>query len=256
MVEVHVLLMNFGEEEKLECDLILPDDGVVFHGLSIHLPEEIVDRNQNALRRGEWFVQLPGATVTETYIPGYGKLRSSIKLGPHSQINTISPEQGEFVLHSLQGQDSLYDGRRRRQDHHTRSRRQDQLGAMTSTGTRTLLVVRVSTSDASPTYTASELAQYFFDTNSYSLVRQYQRCSMGALQFQPFDFFSQVIDVVVSGQVGFFTKELLWAAANAAASAQRNVVSLDALSDHVAFILPPGTQGNYWIAAGTTGAWR
>ncbi len=213
------------------------------HGLPMHLPADLVQENQDALRSGDWFIQIPGATIEETYIPEFGVLRSGVRIAQESQIMTIPPEEGRLISYSVRG--------RRPQDHiRLHARRLDTMGQ------RTVLVVRVSTSDASPTYTASQLSQYFFDTKGYSMVRQYQLCSTGALQFQPFDFFSQVIDVVIPGQVASFTRELLWSAANAAASSERNVASLDLLSDHVAFILPSGTQGGYWIASGTTGSWR
>lgn len=118
------------------------------------------------------------------------------------------------------------------------------------------MVVRVSVTDSSPTFTASQLAEYYFDPNSYSLVRQYNWCSFGALQFTSYDSSEPVLDVFVPGYAANFTNAQLWPLAMAVGATQKNVAQLTSLAQHIAFVLPSGLGGTAFYAVGTVGFWR
>lgn len=201
------------------------------HSYSLELSSELVEAHESLLRRGAWYITIPGARIEETYIDGYGTMGTRIQIPNPSLITTVpAPDEVEVSL--------AHRG----------------LSYAPAVGVRNLMVVRVSTSDASPTYSASELATYYFDTSSFSMARQYSMCSAGLLRFVPFS--TPVMDVRVSGSVSSFSKENLVNAAISAAQNSLGGASLPAVVEHVAFILPPGTAGMAWFATGQVGAWR
>ncbi len=81
-----------GHREYLTCDLIAEQEGVVAFGLTIELPDDIVSEHEEALNRGEWFVNITGATIEEKEIQGYGMVRTGVTLATDSTINTVPPE--------------------------------------------------------------------------------------------------------------------------------------------------------------------
>ncbi len=124
-----------------------------------------------------------------------------------------------------------------------------------TTGTHTVLVLRVSVSDSSPTFSASDLANDFFD-NSFSVATQYSGCSFGAVQFQSYDSSNPVVDVLIQGSAASFTSSNLWPLAMSAGASQKGVSYLTNLAQHVAIILPPNlSDSSSWYAIGSVGGW-
>jgi hypothetical protein len=242
ILEVHVRTAD-GEKDHLECDLISEDDGAMVHGLQITLPNHIVEDNQKALHHGEWFVRISGAKVEETLIEDYGTLRTGVFVPQDAQIVTIPPEEGDLYMHAVHG------GRSSRYLVEDRSLSNKQV--------RKVLVVRVSTSNAAPTYSAAELQQYYFSLSSYSLTRQYALCSSSWVWFEGYNQpYSSVVDIYVPGNVGSFSYQTLWAAALVTLLNQLRITSVTQVTDHVAFVLPTGVQGGVWYGVGTVGSWR
>lgn len=230
--------MVSGEEDHLECELISADDGAMVHGLQIKLPEALVEDNAKAIRRGEWFVMIHGAKVEETVIEGFGSLPTSVWVPEHAKIVTLSPEEGDLYVEAIKG------SRVSRYMSEDRS----------LTESRRIMVVRVSTSDSAPKYTAAQLQQYYFSLSSYSLVRQYALCSASTLWFKGFRGSQpSVLDVYVPGSAASFGKETLWQAALVIVQNQLGLSSVTSVTEHVAFVLPSGLQGGQWFGIGTVG---
>ena len=117
-------------------------------------------------------------------------------------------------------------------------------------GISSVLVLRVSSSDAAPTLSAQELSDRFFGTFGESVTFQsiYRDCSFGKMMFQPaigtgiHDGVGEVsIGVPLSGLHSFEVENL----ANQAAITKFGSMNQ---FDHVAFCLPRGTAGPEWQA--------
>ncbi len=229
-----------GHHEYLLCDLILQKEGIVSFGLLINLPKDIIKENEDALHRGEWYVNITGATVEEMYIEGHGMVRNRISVPYSSTITTVSPDDGKVALVAAEGSLGKVSESRRLQ----------------SNGVHTLMVLRVSVSDSTPSFNASQLAKDYFDINSFSLSRQYDWCSFGAIQFVPYDSSNPVVDVVVPVKAANITSSNLWPLAMTAGAVLKQVNYLTDLTMHIAIVLPPGlADGNTWYAIGTVGYW-
>ncbi len=226
-----------GHREFLSCDLILEHEGIVSFGLPIELPKDVVDENQEVLQRGEWFVNITGATVQEKDIENYGIIRDRIFVPRWATIKTVAPEDGKAAMNAAKGASS-------------RERR------LSTTGTHTLLVLRVSVLDSSPTFDASQLAEDYFDMNNFSLVRQYNWCSFGAITFVSYDPSNPIVDVVINVHAANITSNNLWPLAMAAAASLKNVNYLTDIAEHIAIIVPPNlADSSGWYAIGSVGAW-
>lgn len=230
-----------GHREYLTCDLISEQQGLVAFGLAIELPDDVVRDNEEALNRGEWFVNINEATIEEKYIEGYGMIRTGVTLHADSSVTTVTPEDGKMAMLSAKGDRRELDSPSSRQ--------------LQTTGTHTVLVLRVSVSDSSPSFSASDLANDFFD-NSFSVATQYSGCSFGAVQFKSYDLSNPVVDVTIQGSAASFTSANLWPLAMSAAASQKGVSYLNNLAQHVAIIMPPGlSDSSGWYASGSVGGW-
>lgn len=210
-------------------------------GLTIEIPKHIVDKNNEALHRGEWFVSLIGATVVKCYIEGHGQVSTGIAIYPETIFTTVSPINGAMALLSAKGTPRTLGERRQLQ----------------TNGKHTVLVLRVSVSDSSPSISASRLDEVFFDGTNSSLVSQYHGCSFGAIQFQAYDNANPVVDVMIQGSAASFTSSNLWPIAMEAGATLKNVKYLFDLAQHVAIVLPPGlSDSSGWYAIGALGSWR
>ncbi len=220
------------DTDHLECELV--SGPLVGHSYAINLSSEFVTTHESLLRRGEWYISIPGGTIEETYIPGYGPMGTRVHIPNASAIRTVAAPEDVKTKTSLAHRDLMT--------------------KLPAVGVRNLMIVRVSTSDASPTYTASELATYYFDTSTFSMARQYNWCSAGLLSFVAYS--TPVMEVHINGAVSSFSNADLVNAAITVAQNQMDGVSLPQAVQHVAFILPPGTAGVTWFATGQVGAWR
>ena len=143
-----------------------------------------------------------------------------------------------------------------------------QLRRPQSTGRLKTLMIRVSTNDSTPTFTASELKDFLFDSPVANPKRQLELCSFGQLTLEEFDQDDGdggggVLDVSLPNTtvVGAKPNELVnlaEAAANAyysnrALSNQTTtegaITNVRASTDLLLFVLPPGTGD--WAAYAT-----
>lgn len=206
-------------DDRVECEVVA--GGTIGHSYPIELPSTLLNDNQELLMKGEWYVDIPGAKVEEVLVEGYGMIGSSLSIPDPTKIKTIPPPTASGTGRNL-----------------------------ATTGQRTLMVARVSVSDATPTYTASELQPWYFDPNSFSVARQYSRCSSGQQVFVPWS--TPVLDVFVSGSISSFSQTTL---VNAAISEVQIALGGTSLPvQHIAFVLPPG--GPTFIAVGQVKGWR
>lgn len=232
-----------GERDYLECDLISEDEGVMVPGLQIKLPNQLVERHQKELRRGEWYVRIFGAKVKETVIEEFGPLRTSVWVPKNAEIVTIPSADGDRFVDAVQGSRS------------SRYLVGDLI--LPQKSVRKLLIARVSTSDKAPTYSAAQLEQFYFSLDSYSVVRQYALCSSGKLWFKGYNNpYSNVVEIYVPGSAGSFNQQSLLAAALPILQSKLNSQSITSVTDHVAFIFPAGLQGGVWYGYGTVGSYR
>ncbi len=207
-------------------------------GLSIDLPQALVDQHEQALNRGDWFVNITDAMVNEQYFESHGWIRTRVNLPSGSAVTTVAPEIGKMALHSVKNVSETV-GRR-----HLQTR-----------GTHTVLVIRVSVSDSTPSLSSSELASAFFG-KGFSVATRFSACSFGAIRFKPYDSSHPVVDVIVKGKAASFTSSNLWPLAMSVGASQKHVSSLTNLAEHVAIIIPPGlSDSNQWVAIGSVGGW-
>lgn len=117
-------------------------------------------------------------------------------------------------------------------------------------GVRSLFVVRVSTIDATPDKSLTQLYQGMF-ASPISFSRQYEACSFGQLQWT----FAGGIDVALDEAISNFSRpsELI----NAAQDEVQSVLGIESahtLADHVVFCMPQGISG--WFAFAGVNHWR
>ena len=118
------------------------------------------------------------------------------------------------------------------------------------TGTKTFSVVRISTSDASPTNSLTDLKNGF-KTSGTNLITQYDDCSFGQLKWE----FKDAYDVKVNQPVSNFKGGLaLVTAAQKQMKSQLNLAAVSGLADKVLMCLPPGTGD--WVASAGVNHWR
>lgn len=211
--------MAKGGENRLECEIV--SGGSVGHSFPVHLSSKLVEKNNALMMKGRWFIRIPGAQVEETHIRGYGMIASALTIPNQANITTLP---GSYA-------------RRRRH--------------LATTGQRSLMVARVSVSDSAPTYSASQLQQWYFDPNSFSLARQYARCSSVQQIFSPWS--TPVLEVALFGNIASFTQTTL---VNAAVTAVQNALGGSSIPvQHIAFVLPPNLSTSF-VAVGQVGGWR
>jgi Gametolysin peptidase M11 len=117
-------------------------------------------------------------------------------------------------------------------------------------GARDIFIVRVSTTDSTPTKTLDELKSGMISMNRVSFQSQFYRCSFGQLQWR----LTGGIDVRLQASIRSFGRpSQLLAEAQEAAKAKLGVDDLRNVADHVVFCQPPGTDG--WIAVGAVNHW-
>ena len=118
-------------------------------------------------------------------------------------------------------------------------------------GTRRYAIVRVSTSDASPSVTAQQLRSRFTDPRA-GMQAQYTACSMNQLNWQ----LDNIYEVRVPASVRNYENKAAHLRNDAAdqLKTQLGLNSISDLADNILFCIPPGT-GN-WIANAGTGHWQ
>ena len=117
----------------------------------------------------------------------------------------------------------------------------------------TVAVIRITTSDAQPTQSASQIKSTLFNANGINFVTQYNAISYGKLVWSLSS--TGVIDIQVPNSVASYgTATALVTAAQKLVKSQYQVSEVSALADRVMMCLPPGT-GN-WAASAGVNHWR
>lgn len=119
-------------------------------------------------------------------------------------------------------------------------------------GTKTVAILRVTMNDSTPTPTKAQL-EALFNSSAINFVTQYDRCSMGQLNYtkSPFGVVDVFIDEPVSRYVGALD---LVNRAQAVARANMGLGSIRDLADTILVCLPPGTGD--WVASAGLNHWR
>jgi hypothetical protein len=130
-------------------------------------------------------------------------------------------------------------------------RHERHLSSSTS-GEKTITVVRVSTIDSVPSYSAQEMQDRLFGQN-IGLQTQYFACSFGQLiwKLSP----AGVIDIMIDDSVTNYNTGT--SLVSAATEYMKNVMGINSpseLSDKVMYCLPPGT--GTWAASAAVNHWR
>ena len=154
--------------------------------------------------------------------------------------------------------------------------------------TRTILILRVSLQDSTPTISSQQIYENIFGYTDITLQSQYNRCSSGKLRFEPAPYgnligiSNGILDVSINDKVlsDFTTNENVpvIALANAAQDKAIQILGLDSttsdggellstLADHTMICLPPGLDNgggdesiidskDEWIASASVNHWR
>ncbi len=202
----------------IECSPVA--NGMVSdYSYRIDLPDDFVERNNDAIMSGKLFANIPGGQIVD------GKIIYT----DNEQITLAAPPKSFETRHrTLQA----------------------------TTGAQKVLVLRISANDSTNTFSASQLYNYIFGTsdptNTPSLVTQYSRLSFGKLNFEP--AMGGVIEVPVDMNANGALSITIRDSAIAYVSTTYGVSSLTQLADHVMFCIPPGTGS--WDASSPVVSWR
>ena len=194
-----IKLSDGGGEESLVCDVLSLEQSEMLLDMNvgIDLPQDFLEENRKALDSGLLYVHIPDGYVNKEYIEGFGVVGNSVYIPPDANLSVIDPPKAA----SLQ--------RHRRQSRRTveKNRR------LEGTGTRTVLVFRVTTDDASPDIGATEIEARMFSSTQFSFASQFDKCSFGQLTFEPYDEYTPVTELYVPGRVSSFTERTILNAA-------------------------------------------
>jgi Gametolysin peptidase M11 len=119
-----------------------------------------------------------------------------------------------------------------------------------SSGILTIAVLRISTRDAAPTATATNLTRAMFGPG-ITVATQYQACSMGQLQLQ---MVGSVWEMQLPQAVTDFASAADLVTATQRQFKLQNGQEVSKLADKVVMCLPPGTGD--WAASAGVGHWR
>jgi Gametolysin peptidase M11 len=117
----------------------------------------------------------------------------------------------------------------------------------------TVAVVRISTTDSSPTKTVAQLKSTLFSSTGTNFVNQYNAMSFGKLKWSLAP--AGVIDVTVPNSISNFNGYLdLVTAAQDQVKAKLQVSDITTIADKVLMCVPPGT--GTWAASAGVNHWR
>lgn len=126
---------------------------------------------------------------------------------------------------------------------------------MRTNGTQSIMIVRVSTADASPQMTLEDLEDSVFSSHHVSVASQYQACSFGQLQFEK----ASSIDLRLNNHnISSFNdgSELLDVARNQLV-VELGVDSIDNVADRIIFCMAHTTSnGRDWVARSAINHYR
>ena len=186
-------------DEYYECSPV-QDNHVSDQSYRIDLPDDLFDNNDQRLLHGELFVSVSNSRM-ET---------DNVVLASDSIVSVISTPA------SFQGHRHLID----------------------KTGTLSVLVLRISTLDASPSLSADDYNQHIFQ-DPVSLKGQYDACSFGKLNLVPTEH--NVMDLFVNVTAQGATAQSLVNHANQALRERLDIQKVTQAADLTMMIMPPGT---------------
>ena len=233
-------LSTGGDEETFNCEVISTDDNDRrLHGMTValDLPLPFVYEHRKALDTGLLFVKIPGGYVNEETVEGFGTVATDVHVPSDSTL---------VVLDSAEVEALRYKTRRQRRA----AELEKDVGG---NGRRSVMVIRVTTDDASPVVGATEIEERMFSDAEFSFASQFKDCSFGELAFQPYDTNTPVTELYVPGAVSSFTERTIL---NAATKAAAEIYGEDIFDfvDHAVFCMPDGTSGKPYIAYSGVGS--
>jgi hypothetical protein len=183
--------------------------------LDLPLPDDIAELNRASIELADLYLAIPGATIKGNSV--------------------VIPSTPVFIV--------LDPPEQRRQ-----------LSSST-TGSKTLAIVRVSTSDKSPTFSATTLSNGIYG-NGINMKTQYEACSFGQLKWEMAPVgVAGVVEVRVDQPMANFNSgTALVTAAQKKIKQDMQISKVSDLGDKVIFCLTAGTGG--WIASAGLGHWR
>jgi hypothetical protein len=216
---IHSNQLGMWDEEYFSCSPVV-NDVESDDSFKISLPPRIKDTHLKDIEAGEFFVSLRRGKIEDDSVIGFS--------------------DDDIVMANIT---------------------QPKKRKLQQVGRRTILVLRVSVRDSEPEFTGEEFRERIFGYDSLTVQSQYNKCSAGKLIFEPAPVGDGVIDVHLPGSViaDFVSTAALSNAAQLAAAELLNLPPdqhISSLSDHVMICLPPGTDGNNWVAAAAMNHWR
>jgi hypothetical protein len=201
---------------------------------SLDLPEDFINEHRLALESGETYIIIPGGEYESRRGQQRGfvqqKADDAVYMPPGTPISILtSPEDHPVGLF----------------------RRTKRVIDPYGVRFRKVLVLRVSTSDATPKLSQPELTDNFFADDSLTLRSQYNACSFGKMIFEPAEddektgIIGGVLEIKLDMKAVNTTRRTLTNAATLAAQLALNVVSLEGNYDNVIYCHPPGTLENW-----------
>ena len=225
------------EYQHFECNPLLSNGEVSDYSYRIDIPDEFVRKHMGRIIKGELFVSLPGTRIAGDKI--LFPIDANNDTNHLGVINVLSQSDWGRRIHNRRLQRMLSSG-------------------VPTTGTLSVLVVRVSTSDSIPDFTADEYHKLIFD-HEVSLRRQYLACSFGKLDLVPtghgvFDLYLNKTLYQVENATTISRSELV----NFAMQELHKVLgvrSTETVSDLLMIILPPMPH-QQWAAYAAVGHYR
>jgi len=207
------------KQQHYECSPVDDINGQVSDfSYIIDLPDDFVESNNDSIMAGSLFANIPGGQVVNGAV-----------VYPFNSDITVSPSPDSF-------------NRRRRR--------------LVASGTRRVLVLRITALDTTNDYSASQLYKYVFDNSQPytqpTLASQYAKMSFGKLNFVPTQYGVMEVHVPINA-TGASTMAVRDAAISAVVT-QYGVSSITDMAEHVMFCIPPGT-GN-WAGSSPVVSWR
>lgn len=191
----------------------------------IEIPEDFRRFNTGALEKGQWFVMMRN---------GKKELATN-----STTINSAPVQAARESLITIPVEDDSSISAR-------------SSSSSSSVDVRSVLVLRVTTTDSEPTLLAQEMAGIIFNDTAPSLLTQPSWCSHGKILFQPSSY--GVLDIGVDMSAAGSEADAIAVAAYTAANTMLGI-TLEEVYDHVMFCIPPGTNGK-WIAYASVNYWR
>ena len=123
---------------------------------------------------------------------------------------------------------------------------------LSTTGTKTVLVVRVSSNDSEVGFSTDELNDLFFSDSDVSTRSQMNACSFGQLSLEPAH--GGILDVDINMNTIGNDRSFVVATATEAARQKLGMELLYEAADLVLLCIPPGT--GRWVAVAGLNHWR